>query len=181
MVKKMLKYAKNLIYHHLVSTFWKNKETILSALENKLTTNKKIRKCDLGNVDQALLEWFKEQRNVAFPILKVQAEIFAKQLWHKNFACNNAWLDRFKKWHNIVYAKFSGEAVSVDLKTASEWVKSAWVECQQGYSEEDIYNADETGVFYNIVTYQGSPVTRQLNGASLLYSLISATMKTNAS
>jgi hypothetical protein len=29
-------------------------------------------------------------------------------------------------------------------------VKSVWVECQQGYSEEDIYNADETGVFYNM-------------------------------
>jgi hypothetical protein len=29
-------------------------------------------------------------------------------------------------------------------------VKSVWVECQQGYSEEDIYNADETGVFYNV-------------------------------
>jgi hypothetical protein len=29
----------------------------------------------------------------------------------------------------------------------------------------------------NFVTYQGSPVTQQLNGASLLYSLISATMK----
>jgi hypothetical protein len=27
------------------------------------------------------------------------------------------------------------------------------------------------------VTYQDSPVTQQLNGASLLYSLISATMK----
>jgi len=25
-----------------------------------------------------------------------------------------------------------------------------WVECQQGYSE-DIYNADETGVFYNMM------------------------------
>jgi hypothetical protein len=33
----------------------------------------------------------------------------------------------------------------------------------------------------NIVTYQDFPVTQQLNGASLLYSLISATMKTNAS
>jgi hypothetical protein len=33
----------------------------------------------------------------------------------------------------------------------------------------------------DIVTYQGSPVTQQLNGASLLYSLISVTMKTNAS
>jgi hypothetical protein len=29
-------------------------------------------------------------------------------------------------------------------------VKSVWVECQQGYSEEDIYNGDESGVFYNI-------------------------------
>jgi hypothetical protein len=28
-------------------------------------------------------------------------------------------------------------------------VKRVWVECQQGCSEEDIYNADETGVFYN--------------------------------
>jgi hypothetical protein len=24
------------------------------------------------------------------------------------------------------------------------------MECQQGYSEENIYNADETGVFYNM-------------------------------
>jgi hypothetical protein len=30
-----------------------------------------------------------------------------------------------------------------------------------------------------IVTYQGSSVTQQLNGASLLYSLISATMSTS--
>jgi hypothetical protein len=29
-------------------------------------------------------------------------------------------------------------------------VKSVLVECQQGYSEE-IYNADETGVFYNMM------------------------------
>jgi hypothetical protein len=39
---------------------------------------------------------------------------------------------------------------SVDSKTGSECVKSVWVECQQGYSEEDIYTADESGVFYNM-------------------------------
>jgi hypothetical protein len=42
-----------------------------------------MRKCDLGNVDQALLEWSEGQRNAGFPInrpiLKVQAEKFAKQ------------------------------------------------------------------------------------------------------
>jgi hypothetical protein len=129
-----------------VSTLWKNKEAILSALENNLATNKKMRKCDLGNVDQALLEWFKVQRNAGFPvngpILKVRAEKFAKQLGHENFTCNNGWLDRFKNRHNILYAKVSGEAISVDSKTASEWVKSV--------CEEDIYNADETCVFYNM-------------------------------
>jgi hypothetical protein len=41
-------------------------------------------------------------------------------------------------------------ALSVDSKTASEWVTSVWVECQQGYCEEDIYTADESGVFYNM-------------------------------
>jgi hypothetical protein len=84
----------------------------------------------------------KVQRNSGFPIngpvLKVQAEKFAKQLGHENFTCSNGWLDSFKNRHNVVYAKVSGEALSV--------------ECQQGYSEEDtrMYNADETGVFYNM-------------------------------
>jgi hypothetical protein len=125
-------------------------EAILSALENNLITNKKMRKCDLGNVDQALPEWFKVQRNAGFPIngpiLKIQGEKFAKRLGHENFTCNNGWLHRFKNWHNIVYAKVSAEVLSVDSKTVSEWL-----ECQQGYSKEDIYNADETGVFYNMM------------------------------
>jgi hypothetical protein len=65
----MLKYAKNLIYRHLqFQLYGKTKEAILSALENNLSTNKKMRKCDLGNVDQALLERFKVQRNAGFPI-----------------------------------------------------------------------------------------------------------------
>jgi hypothetical protein len=90
----MLKYAKNLIYRHLqFQLYGKNKEAILPALENNLTTNKKMRKCDSGNVDQTLLEWFKVQRNAGFPInspiLKVQAEKFAKELGHENFTCNN--------------------------------------------------------------------------------------------
>jgi hypothetical protein len=83
-------------------------------------------------------------------VSRQKAEKFAKQLRHENFTCNNGWLDHFKNWHNIVYVKVSGEALTVDLKTASEWVKSILVECQQGYSEEDIYNADETGMFYNM-------------------------------
>jgi DNA-binding NarL/FixJ family response regulator len=39
-----------------VSILWKNKEAILSELENNLSTNNKMKKCDFGNVDQALME-----------------------------------------------------------------------------------------------------------------------------
>jgi hypothetical protein len=44
----------------------------------------------------------------------------------------------FKIGITFFYVKVSGEAVTAASKTASEWVKSVWVECQQGYSEEDI-------------------------------------------
>jgi hypothetical protein len=58
------------------------------------------------------------QRNAGFSIngciLKVQAEKFEKQLGQENFTCNNGWLDRFKNWHNVVYAKVSREALSVN-------------------------------------------------------------------
>jgi hypothetical protein len=44
-------------------------EKQISALENNLTTNNKMRKCVLDNVDQALLEErFKVQRNAGYPI-----------------------------------------------------------------------------------------------------------------
>jgi hypothetical protein len=89
---------------------------------------------------------WKLQRNAGFPIngpiLKVQAEKFVKQLGHENFTCNTGWLDRFKNRHKHCFSKVSGEVLSVDSKTASEWVTSVWVECQQGYCEENIYTAD---------------------------------------
>jgi hypothetical protein len=114
--EKMLKYAKKFhLSPSTISTLWKNKEAILSAPENNLTTNKKMRKCGLGNVYQALLKWVKLQRNAGFPIngpiLKAQAVKFAKQLGHENFTCNTGWLDRFKNRHNVVYAKVSGDAL----------------------------------------------------------------------
>jgi hypothetical protein len=51
-VKKNVEVCKKFnLSPSTVSTLRKNKEAILSALENNLTTNKRVRKCDLGNVD----------------------------------------------------------------------------------------------------------------------------------
>jgi hypothetical protein len=133
---------------------WDNNGQILSALEKNLTTNKKISKCGFDDIDKALLAWFKVQRDAGFPIndpiLKIQAEKFAMQLEHYDCSYSNGWFDRFKYRHIIVYAQISGEALSADTKTASEWVKSVWEERKKGYTKEEIYNADETGLLYNM-------------------------------
>lgn len=137
-----------------ISTIWKNRESSLSAFEKNLTTCKKLKKCDKTDVDAALLSWFKVQRSaglpISGPILKVQAEKFAAQLGYKEFKCNNGWIDRFKNRNNIVYAKVSGEALSVDKTVVSDWIKNAWPDLKQGYADNNIYNADEAGVFYNL-------------------------------
>jgi hypothetical protein len=52
--------------------------------------------------------------------------------------------------HFLQNAKGTGEAIKTDSMVASEWVKSVWVECNRCYSEEDIYNADKTGLCYNV-------------------------------
>jgi hypothetical protein len=58
-----------------------------------------MRKCG-SDIDKALLEWFKVQRDAGFPIngpiLKIQAKKFAMQLEHKDYSFSNGWLDRFK-------------------------------------------------------------------------------------
>lgn len=137
-----------------ISTIWKNRESSLSAFENNLTKCKKLKKCDKTDVDAALLSWFKVQRSAGLPIngpiLKIQAEKFATQLGYKDFSCNNGWIDRFKNRNNIVYAKVSGEALSVDKTVVSDWIKNVWPDIKQGYSDNNIYNADEAGIFYNL-------------------------------
>lgn len=137
-----------------VSTLWKSKEAILSALDSNIPECKRRKTCEKSDVGQALLQWFKIQRDAGFPIngpiLKIQAEKFASQLGHENFTCSNGWLDRFKNRNNIVYAKINVESLSANTNAASEWLISVWPELKQSYRNEDIYNADETGVFYNL-------------------------------
>jgi hypothetical protein len=113
-----------------------------------------MRKCGFDNIDKALLECFKVQRDAGFPIngpiLKIQAEKFAMQLEHKDYSCSNGWLDRFKKQHtqcNLCSSQWRGP-ISRHKNGKCEWVKSFWEECKKEYSEEEICIADETGLFY---------------------------------
>ena len=105
-------------------------------------------------MDEALLKWFKQQRSynvpVSGPLLMVKAEEFAKKLKDEDFVCSSGWIDRFKSRHNITFGKVSGEASSVNTETTQEWITTVWPNVREGYADCDIFNADETGIFYRL-------------------------------
>jgi hypothetical protein len=44
----------------------------------------------------------------------------------------------------------SGEARAVNCETTAEWLYKVWPKVCEGYSVSDIFNADETGIFFRL-------------------------------
>lgn len=57
-------------------------------------------------------------------------------------------MEKFKKRHGISCKKLAGEAASVPEEIVIDWKRDRLPEILQGYSLEDVYNFDETGLFY---------------------------------
>ncbi|CAH0718928.1 unnamed protein product, partial [Brenthis ino] len=136
-----------------VATIWKNQKTILqAALEGNLS--KKLRKPKFEDLDQAMLSWFNNQRQnnvpISGPIVKAKAEKFANQLGIIDFKASEGWLGKFKHRHQITYGKMNGEARDVDMNVTNNWISTVWPNLKMKYSPEDIFNADETGLFFKL-------------------------------
>lgn len=143
------------IAHSTISTILKNKAKIKEVFENDNSFKfKKIRSTEYKALDNALLKWFKLQRNsnvsINGPILLTKAEEFATRLGITDFKPNLSWIQRFRNRHNIVFGKVSGESSSVSTAVTETWLSTVWPKLRDAYPGEDIYNADETGLFYKL-------------------------------
>ncbi len=107
--------------------------------------------CEYPDVEKSLLEWFKQVRDrnvpVHGPMLQEKAKEFAAKLKIQAFAASNGWLEGFKKRHQILFRQISGEGKAVDDDVCSDWMKQL-PDLLQQYNEDDIYNADETALFF---------------------------------
>lgn len=137
-----------------VSTIWKNRDKLRIAFEKNQSQVKKIRRCEKNDLDEALITWFKVKRSenipINGPILKIQADKLADQLGYKGFICSDGWLNRFKNRHQIVFGKIVGEEGSVNKSDVSNWLQEEWPLIKSGYQPDDIFNADETALFYKL-------------------------------
>lgn len=137
-----------------VSGIWTSRQKILQESYGKSLSIKKIRNPIRTDVDKLLLEWFKTQRSlnmpISGPILQQKAEHFGRLVNGPDFKCTSGWIERFKKRYNITKGKIHGEAMDVNVDTVQHWIKNVWPEIRKGYNDSDIFNADETGLFYKL-------------------------------
>ncbi|GBM18126.1 Tigger transposable element-derived protein 4 [Araneus ventricosus] len=141
-----------------VATIWKSRDSIISAYEKNINGCKRLRKAEKENVEEALFKWFTLKRSKNLPItgtiLQEKANEFAALFEEKSFVCSNGWVDRFKKWHNIRSSKVVGEATSVCSSDINHWMVNFWPDIIRNYDEKDIFNTDETGLFYKLTPNQ---------------------------
>ena len=113
---------------------------------------KRIRGSNFSQVEEALDHWFQSTmslKNITIdgPIIQAQAIKFATMLNCLDFKASSGWLEGFKKRHKISFKTIVGEAGLVDQKIIEDWFKIL-PELIKGYNSDDIFNGDETALFY---------------------------------
>ncbi|GBN81449.1 Tigger transposable element-derived protein 6 [Araneus ventricosus] len=109
-----------------------------------------------ADVEKGLLQWFNQCRSVKIPIsgplLMEKAQEISKKL---NVECDasfsSGWLQKFKLRHGITGKTVSGKSGDVDCETVDDWIENQLPDLIKGYEQKDIFNADVTGLFYNLL------------------------------
>ncbi|KAG0410349.1 hypothetical protein HPB47_012536 [Ixodes persulcatus] len=93
---------------------------------------------------------------VTAALLQKKARDFACIMEFDSFVASAGWLQRFKVRDDIVGKVISGECQSVDKEEATAWVKSTIGPLLERYDERDVFNADETGLFFSNAAAENS-------------------------
>lgn len=125
-----------------------------SKSENSLKKRKTMKNSMYEDLDKAVLEWFSQQRAqgtpISGPIIAHQAKIFFQQLGYEGeFDASSGWLTRFKERHGVRELSIQGEKLSANQEGASQFRGDFQkLVLSKNLLPEQIYNADETGLFW---------------------------------
>ncbi|XP_052262071.1 tigger transposable element-derived protein 4-like [Dreissena polymorpha] len=131
----------------------KRKREIIEEYEGdgNLQTKLQQKATEYDDLNDLVHKWFLDATgrhvNISGPLLKERALKFAAELGLASFKASNRWLDSFLRRHNIVFKTRTGERAEVDPVVVDDWKKRLPTICK-GYQPCDIYNMDETGLFY---------------------------------
>ena len=135
----------------------KNKDDIINKEKSGTFTNniKRFKSNKYIEIDDALFTWFCQARSNNVMINGSVLQTKAQQLAHSNYGneceINMSWINRWKSKHNICSKTLHGEGSSAPLATINEWKSGQLVQILQEFEPKDIYNVDETGLFWKML------------------------------
>ena len=96
--------------------------------------------------------WYKQAGAISAPIsnpvLTNQAELLVTELGLTDFTDSVGWIERWKHQHGTALRTVSGEAAAVDHTVVNSCREQDLPSLINDYAEDDIFNADETSIFY---------------------------------
>jgi DDE superfamily endonuclease/Tc5 transposase DNA-binding domain/CENP-B N-terminal DNA-binding domain len=105
-------------------------------------------------IEEEVLKWLKvaNAKNIPVdgPTIKAKANELAHQMNVSNFTAGNGWLQRIKIRCGVLWKFKSGESNSADTTGAEAWLKCEWPILCKRYTPDDIFNADECGLFFKM-------------------------------
>lgn len=119
---------------------------------------KRARPAQDQQLEKAVFTWFTQTRSegtpISGPVIQAQALKMHKQLHgdEEIFGATTGWLQRFKGRHRISQVTIRGEQRSADDEAAASYPqKLAEIIAEEGYNGDQIYNCDETGLYYKML------------------------------
>ena len=148
MVKHKLKSKQNV--SRIVKMRHKIEKEFESGTSN--SSRKTIRRTKYDDINKEVLKTLSTARGsnvpISGPILQQIAGQIANDHNNDEFGASDGWLYKFKKRHDITSGSVVGESDTVDKTVVSDWISNKLPKLIAGYDFEDIYNADETGLFW---------------------------------
>ena len=80
-----------------------------------------------------------------------------------DFEPTESWIRRMKKRNNISYKKAHGEKLSADAPAAKHFIDNDLPKLLERYHPDDIFNCDETGLYWRGISDRGYHVNNNNN------------------
>ncbi len=138
----------------MISLTLKRSAEILAKKEDVNRTAKRQRTVKYPLMETTLYQWFltyQDQVNMSGDLTKEKAAYFLAELYlgHRAFEFSNGWLEAFKNCRGIKSYRRYGESGSANMAVIEESLPQIRLTLDQ-YERRDIYNMDETGLFYRM-------------------------------